>query len=652
MFKHLFTPIEIGSMVVRNRIVMPPMHMGYGAMDGSVTERYRDYYEARAKGGVGLIITEACAVHPGRKYGVVPLALFDDDVIPSWKELADAVHRQGGKLAAQLMDPGPEAMKVLTGADPLGPSPVASRGIFRSMPRELSSSEIEAIVEDFGQAVRRAQQAGVDAVEIHAAHGYALVGSFMSPFFNKRTDAYGGSLERRAKILLDIIQSARDKVGPDFPIIVRIAGDERRTGGRTLQESQFVARILVDAGVDAIEVSGGTIPNVFWAVVAPSGTPLALNADFAHGIKEVVDIPVICVGRINTPRVAEFVLETGKTDMVSMGRALHADPELPNKAAQGNLDDIAPCIACNIGCIGTVVQGQLATCIVNPAAGREKEMALVPADEPKQVLVVGGGPAGLETARVAALRGHKVTVCEKEEKLGGQINIASVPPFMQEISQLIQYLSTQAEKAGVQVELGREVTPELIDERKPDVLVVATGATPLVPEGLEGTDKDNVVTAWEVLAGHEASLAGNVVIIGGGLVGCETADFLAQTTDNMGVAATHVTILEMQDRLALDGNSEARHLLMERLHEKRVEILLGAKAKEIVDGGVVYTKDGQEVSVQGAEYIILATGAKSGDNLSAAIKDKVPEVHVIGDARHPATALQATADAAAIGREI
>jgi pyruvate/2-oxoglutarate dehydrogenase complex dihydrolipoamide dehydrogenase (E3) component len=245
-----------------------------------------------------------------------------------------------------------------------------------------------------------------------------------------------------------------------------------------------------------------------------------------------------------------------------------------------------------------------------------------------------------------------VTLCEKEQKLGGQINIASVPPFMQEISQLIQYLSTQAQKAGVQVELGKEVTPELIDERKPDVLIVATGARPLIPEALQGVDRHNVVTAWEVLAGHEASLAGNVVIVGGGLVGCETADFLAQTTDNLGVAPTHVTILEMQDRLALDGNSEARHLLMERLREKQVTIMLKAKAKEIVDDGVLFTRDGQDVSVQDAEYVILATGAKSVNHLSEAVKDKVAEVYVIGDARNPATALQATSDAAWAGREI
>jgi len=652
MFKRLFTPMKIGTMEVRNRIAMPPMHMGYGALDGTVTERYIDYYGARARGGTGLIITEAAGVNAERKNGIVPLGLFDDALIPSWSELARVVHSHGAKLAAQVMDPGPELMKILSGADPVGPSRIAGRNIFRTMPRELTAGEIEAVVEDFAQAIRRAQEAGVDAVEIHAAHGYALVGSFMSPFFNKRTDAYGGTLEGRAKILLDIIRSAREKVGRDYPLIVRIAGDERRTGGRTVQESQFIASLLADAGIDAIEVSGGTIPTVFWAVVPPSGTPLALNADFAKEIKQVVEVPVICVGRINGPRVAEFVLKTGKADMVSMGRALHADPDLPNKAAAGNLDDITPCLACNSGCIGTVISGQYGTCVMNPAAGREKEMALVRVEAPKQVLVAGGGPAGLELARVAALRGHKVTLCEKEEKLGGQINIASVPPFMQEMSLLVKHLAIQVEKAGVQVELGMEVTAELLDERKPDVLVVATGAVPVVPEDLPGIDNEKVVTAWDILAGHEAGLARKVVIIGGGLVGCETADFLAQTSDNKGVAATEVTLLEMQDSVALDGVSETRHLLVERLIEKRVEVIHQAKVKEILDDGVVYVRDGREESIHGAECIILAVGVKSADNLSATVKDRVEEIYVIGDAGTPAKALQATAAAAEVGRKI
>ena len=652
MLKHLFSPIRIGSMEVKNRIVLPPMTVGYGVPEGTVSDKHRDYYEARAEGGAGLIITEAAAVHAQRKYGMFPLGLYEDDQIQSWNELAEATHRHGAKLAVQLMDPGPESIMMLTGIQPVGPSPVIGRGLFRDVPRELSIGEIEAIVEDFAEATRRAKEAGLDAVQIHAAHGYALVGSFMSPFFNKRTDKYGGSLEGRLRLLLEIIEAVHDKVGKDFPIIVRMSGDERRTGGRTLQETQFIARILVEAGVDALEVSGGTIPTVFWAVVAPSGTPLGLNTDFSKAIKEVVDIPVISVGRINTARVAEFILETGRADMVSMGRALHADPELPNKAAAGALDDITPCLGCNCGCIGSVVQGVHATCIINPAAGREKEMALVPAEQRKKVLVAGGGPAGLEAARVAAVRGHDVTLYEKEEKLGGQVNLASVPPFMQEIGQLIKHLTTRVQKAGVKVELGKAVTPEVIDELKPDVVIVATGASPLVPESIPGIDKERVITAWEVLAGHEATKAGKVLIVGGGLTGCETADFLAFPTDNMAAAPTEVTLLELREKIALDSMAEPRHLLLDRLREKRVDVIVRAKVKEILDDGVVFERDGQEETLHGFEYVVLAMGAKSVDTLSKEIEGKVPEVYVIGDATYPRRALEATAGGAAIGRQI
>lgn len=652
MLKHLFEPIKIGTMELRNRIVLPPMTMGYGAMDGTITEKHCDYYEARARGGAGLIITEAAVVHADRKFGLVPLGLYDDAQIPSWSDMAKAVHRHGAKVAAQIFDPGPESMMLLTGKQPEAPSPIAGRGMFREVPRELTVPEIQAVINDFAEAIRRAKEAGLDAVEIHAAHGYAMVGSFLSPFFNKRTDSYGGSLDGRLKFLLDILEAARDRVGKDFPIIVRIAGDERRTGGRTLQESQFIARILVEAGVDALEVSGGTIPTVFWAVVPPSGTPLALNAPFANSIKQVVDVPVICVGRINTPQIAEFVLETGKADMVSMGRALHADPELPNKAAEGRFEDIAPCVACNAGCIGTVVQGAQATCIVNPAAGREQEMEIIPAESPKQILVAGGGPAGLEVARVAALRGHKVTLYEKAEKLGGQVNLASVPPFMQELSQLIKYLSIQIRKAGVTIELGKEVTPALIDEIKPDAVIIATGASPILPQNIPGVDKDTVVTAWDILAGHKASTARKVVIIGGGMVGCGTADFLSFPSDNFAAAPTDVTLLEMRDDIALDCVAESRHLLMDRLREKRVKILLQVEIKEILDDGVVFMRDGREESIRGVEYVIMASGSRPVDDLSTEIKDKVAEVHLIGDASHSGKIIAATAEAAKIGRTI
>jgi 2,4-dienoyl-CoA reductase-like NADH-dependent reductase (Old Yellow Enzyme family)/thioredoxin reductase len=652
MLEQLFRPIRIGTMEVRNRIVMPPMTVGFGAPDGIVTERYRDYYEARAEGGAGLIITEPASVNADRKYGLSPLGLYDDAQIESWSELAKVMHSHGAKLGAQLMDPGPESMQILSGRQPVGPSPVVGRGHFRSLPRELTVGEIESVVDDFAEAVRRARDAGLDAIEIHAAHGYAMVGSFLSPFFNKRTDSYGGSLEGRLKFLLDILEATRARVGRDFPIIVRVSGDERRPGGRSVQETQFLARILEEAGVDAFEVSGGTIPTVFWAVIPPSGTPLALNAPFAEAIKQVVDVPVICVGRINTPRIAEFVLETGRADLVSMGRALNADPELPRKAAEGRFEDIAPCVGCCEGCIGTVMTGKPAGCIVNTAAGREREMAIVPTEAPKRVLVAGGGPAGLEVARVAALRGHEVTLCEKGAKLGGQVNLASVAPFKQEISQVIKYLSHQAEKAGVTVQLGTEVTPELVDELKPDVVIVATGASPARPKGIPGIDKESVITAWDVLGGRAAGDAKSAVIIGGGLSGCETADFMADTSDNLAAEATDVTILEMLDDIAMDGVAGPRFLLLERLRAKRVRTLTKTEVKEILDDGVIFVRNGQEESIRGVQYVVLAMGAMPRDDLSVEIKDKVAEVHVIGDAKEPRRVMEATAAAAEIGHQI
>lgn len=650
-FKLLFSPIKVGTMEVRNRIVMPPMSTGYGAADGTVTEKILDYYEARAKGGVCLVIVEATAVNDVRKHLPISLGLFDDKQIPSWRELAKAVHSHGAKLATQLMDGGPESLSFLSGVQPVGPSPVAGR-TFRQVPRELSIEEIEGVINDFAEAARRAREAGLDAIEIHAAHGYAMVGSFLSPFFNKRTDIYGGSLEGRLRLLLEIVKRIKAKVGGDFPIIVRISGDDRVPGGRTLQETQFIAPILVEAGVDAFEVSGGTIPTTFWAVVPPSGTPLALNAPFAEAVKQVVSVPVICVGRINSPQLAEFILESGKADLVSMGRALMADPEMPKKAAAGDFEDIAPCVADNFGCIGSAMSGRPPTCIVNPAMGKEKEWAIVPAEKLKRVLVAGGGPAGLEAARVAALRGHQVTLFEKEHKLGGQVNLASVPPHMQEISQLIKYLSRQVEKAGVKVELGKEVTPELVEEMKPDAVIVATGASPLVPDDIPGIDKDRVVTAWDVLAGKAATAARNLVILGGGLVGCETADFLAEAGDNLAAGRTAVTVVEKLGDVALDMAFEARHLLMQRLHAKGVKILTSAEVKEIIDDGVLFVRDGREESIRNVDNVVLALGARPVDHLSEKINGIVAEVYVIGDAKEPRKVLEATAEGAEVSRRL
>jgi 2,4-dienoyl-CoA reductase-like NADH-dependent reductase (Old Yellow Enzyme family)/NADPH-dependent 2,4-dienoyl-CoA reductase/sulfur reductase-like enzyme len=654
IFEHLFTPIQIGTMTVKNRIGLPPMTVGYGTAEATLTDRHRAYYEARAAGGAGLIVTEAAAINGNRKYGLFPLGLYEDAQIPSWAKLAGAVHPYGTKVGVQLMDPGPESIQMLTGVQPVGPSAVVGRSHFRSLPREMSTGEVEAVVEDFAMAVGRAREAGLDCVQIHAAHGYAMVGSFLSPFFNKRTDRYGGSLEGRLQFLLEIIAAVRAKVGPDFPIMLRMSGDEHRTGGRTLQETQFIARALVAAGVDGLEISGGAIPTAFYAVVPPQGTELAPNAPCAQAIREVVDVPILCVGRINTPRLAEFVIATGRADLVSMGRALNADPEMPNKAAQGRLDQIRPCVGCNEGCISAVMKGLPAGCILNTSAGKEIEGPPVPTERPKRVLVAGGGPAGLEAARIAAVRGHDVTLVERLEKLGGQVNLASVAPFKQEISQVVGYLSREVEEAGVKIELGKEVTPSLVDELKPDIVIVATGATPLRPASIPGIDGEKVVSAWEVLGGtSDAAIASNVLIIGGGLVACELADFLADTHDNTGAMPTIVTMIEMQPLMAMQAVYEIRHLLMKRLHDKGVRMINGATVKEILPDGAVYTThDGKEESIHGAEYVILAMGSQPNDELVSQLEGKVPELHVIGDAKEIARILEATAAAAELGRKI
>jgi len=647
----LFSPTRIATMELRNRIAMAPIGTNFATPEGHVTETIIGYYEARAKGGVALIFLEVTSVVGSLKYIPNQLGLWDDKFIPGLEKLAKAVHMQGAKLAPQLIHPGTENEPAWSGAKSVGPSRIRSRAT-REMPRELSLEEIEDIIEAFGQAARRAREAGFDGVQVHAAHAHLLVGAFMSPFRNKRFDAYGGSIEGRLKLPIEIIKRIKTRAGRGFPVILRISGDEIIPGGRTIQETQYIAPMLAKAGVDAFEISRGVYPDFSWSIYPPTGTPLAWNAPYAAAVKEVVDVPVMVVGRINSPLVAEHILRTGKADMVSMGRALLADPELPKKAAEGRFEDIAPCIGCLTGCVGARrVGGNQMTCLINPAVGREREMALTVAGKPKRVIVVGGGPAGLEAARVAALRGHHVTLFEKEPKLGGQLNLAAVPPFKQEICLTLKYLSTQVEKAGVKLEMGREANPDLIREHKPDVVIIATGATPFIPD-IPGSGKEKVSTAWDVLAGNAAQRARNIVVLGGGMVGCEVADFLAERGDNIVVGRRAVTIVTRQLDVALDMLPEPRQLLLERLREKDVRFINRATTKEIWDDAVLLDKDGQEISISGLDSIIISRGAKSADELSGKIRDEVAEVYVVGDAKTPRKALEAIAEGAQVGRLI
>jgi len=646
----LFTPIRIGSMEVKNRIVMAPMTTNWAPDDGTVSQKMVDYWEARAKGGVGLIIFEAVTIDAAFQYIIKTVGLWDDKLIPSFKRFVDAMHAHGAKVAPQISHPGPESFSWLKGVQPVGPSPVVCK-THGQVCRELTLEEIKTIVGQYGDAARRAREAGCDAMELHAAHSYMLAGSFLSPLRNKRTDAYGGTIDGRLRFLLEVIKSIRVKAGTDFPVILRISGDEHLPGGRDILDSQYIAPKLVEAGVDAFHISGGVVPDVFWRILPCIGTQPGLNVPAAAAVKQVVDVPVMVVGRINDPRLAEDILVKGYADMVVMGRALLADPELPNKAREGSLEDIAPCTSCGQGCLRTQLTYEPMTCVINPAVGREKEMVITPATKQKRVLVIGGGPGGLEAARVSALRGHKVTLWEKASKLGGQINLAAIPPMKQELSKWIIYLSTQVKKARVKVELNKEATPELIEKAKPDVVIVATGGKPLIP-AVPGAEREKVVTANDVLEGKLAISRGKVLIIGGGMVGCEVADMLADPGYNQTTGSVPVTIVEMLADIGLDVIPQTRMLLLPRLREKGVKAITSATVKEILEDGVVIIKDGQEETIRGMDFIILACGTESVDELSAKIKDKVPEVHIIGDAKAPRKALEAIAEAVEIAREI
>jgi len=646
--QHLSKPIKIGQMQVKNRIVMAPTATNLASEDGAVSKAQVAYYHARAGGGVGLIIIEDTTVSESANYVWHTTGLFDDRLVPSWQELTKVVHAYGAKVAPQLIHPAFNARSSLSGVQPVAASPIASR-VYREIPRELTVEEIAKIVEQFGDAARRAKQAGCDGVQLHCAHNYHLLGSFLSPLHNKRTDAYGGSIEGRLRITLEVIQNICAKAGSDFPILVRISGAEYEPGGLTIEQTQYVAQLLEEAGVNAIHISGGT-GDKFWLISYPWGGPPAYHAPLAEAIKKVVKIPIISVGAINSPWLAENLLALGKADMVAIAKPMIADPEFANKALAGNWGDIRPCLR-DMTCLMEVFMDRKITCVVNPAVGREEELELPPASAPRKVLVVGGGPGGMEAAQVAAARGHKVTLMEKGSKLGGQYLMAAFPPTKQEFTQAVKYFANQLEKTGVKVELNQEVTSKTVKEFNPDMVVIATGGLPRVPSNLPGTNRKNVVTAWDVLSG-KALVTGEVLIIGGGLVGCETADFIAHPLNDMMPGQNRVTIIEMLDSVCLDELGPQRSLLVQRLMEKGVKIITGAECVEVLEGGVKYRKGGKEETLRGFNNIVIAVGTVSNNQLSEKLKGASFSVHVIGDAKEPRKSRDAIAEGWEVGRSI
>ncbi len=637
-FKKLFEPGKIGSMLIKNRIVMPPMGTNYCNNRGYITQRSIDYYEERARGGAGLIIIEGMAVDSRGRRRFTELSLANDTYIPGLRRLVQAVHKHGAKIAPQLLHRGQQARSIVTGKQPVSPSPIPI--IADEIPHELTVDEIAEIVGRFAAAARRAKEAGCDGVEIHAAHLY-LISQFLSPAANKRTDRYGGTLENRTRFLIEVIRAIREAVGPDYPIWCRLTAQEYGIeNGITLAEAKQVARMVEKAGADAINVSifgYGALTLV--SLPDTPGAELPLAAE----IKKVVHLPVMAVGWLN-PEVGERALEEGQADFICIGRRLLADPEIAIKASSGRLEDIRPCIDCKECMQGTALNHEPVYCAVNASLGKERQHRIKPAPKKKRVIVVGGGPAGLEAARVAALRGHKVVLFEKDNSLGGLLNLAALAPHKEPVSELRSYLAKQVTKAGVDVRLGTEATAEFIIQSKPDAVVIANGAIPSIPQ-IRGIDRPNVFTAVDILAG-KTQAGKNVVIIGGGMVGCETGCFLA-------VKGHAVTIVEMLENMASDMEVAAvRQRLLDVLAENGARQLTSVKCEEITESGLtITTKERGQESIQ-ANTIVIAVGFNPRPELFRSLRGMVPELYRIGNSSQPARILEAIDSGLRIGHAI
>jgi 2,4-dienoyl-CoA reductase-like NADH-dependent reductase (Old Yellow Enzyme family)/thioredoxin reductase len=568
---------------------------------------------------------EFTAVEAHGKLDVHTLGAYDDAQIPGLKALAQAVHEAGGKIALQMSHAGRRARSVHNGEHrPWAPSPIAELG--GEIPIEINQAQIDYLQQCYQNAALRAKRAGFDAVEVHCAHGY-IIQQFLSPLSNRRTDQYGGSLENRARFAMHTVVRVREAVGDDFPIFCRVSGDEFIDGGSRLDETKIFARLLEEAGADAIDVSAGVYESAE-RTVPPMAMERGCNIYLAREIKPHVNIPVIGVGRIKTLDEAETILQEKSADLVAMGRALIADPELLKKARTGG--NIRPCIACNQGCIERLYHGYAIACMVNARAGREYQVpSLGKAPIPKKIAVVGSGPAGLEFARVASERGHKVTLFEKDAELGGRFRIAATPPKKGEIKGYIDYLIRAVQELGVEIKTGVFIRAEdLVGMQQFDEVVIAAGAMPISLPVREG--KFSVAFAEDVLQ-NKVSLGSKVVVIGGGMVGCETAEWLAE-------AGKQTMIVEQLPQLANDVEIRTRKLLLNRLQARKVDVMCHTRVESLEKDKVICSQGGVRFDIEGIDAVVFALGYKANGQLAQAQSKKA---HKIGDCAQPGNALAA-----------
>lgn len=662
----LFLPIRINSLEVKNRIYMPAMHLNM-AQDYQVTDPLVAFYAERARGGAGMI-TVGYATVDETAGTTLNIGAHRDDLIPGLSRLSGAIKENGARCAVQLNHAGRYNLSILMdGRQPVAPSAVASR-MTREEPRALSVDEVEEIIAAFGAAAGRVRAAGFDGVEILSGTGY-LISQFLSPLTNHRTDAYGGSFDNRMRFGLAVAGAVREAVGADFPVIFRINGNEFMPGGLTSEDLRTYAVQLTGAGVDALCVNVGwheaRVPQIV------SEVPRGVFGYLARRIRERVEVPVIASHRINDPELAREMIGDGTCDLVAMGRSLIADPDLPEKARTGREREIVHCIACGQGCFDNIFKLKPVACLCNPRAGHEAEGPVPPAETPRKVMVIGGGPAGMSAAVAAADRGHAVTLYEKALRLGGQLHLAAAPPGRGEFAGLADDLAAQMAARSVKTVLNTAVDRAAIEAEAPDVVVLATGAIPMAPE-IPGADRPHVVQAWDVLDGR-VRVGSRVVVIGGGAVGVETALYLAEKGTLSGEAirfllvnraedpevlyemATRgtksVTLVEMTDRVGRDIGKTTRWGMLQHAARDGVRTLTGTTALEITETGLrVETADGTEEIP--ADTVVLGVGAVSHNPLEETVRSLGIPCRVVGDAHRVGKAFDAVHDGDAAGRGI
>ena len=670
----LFESTKIGSIEIKNRLAMSAMDLGF-TTEGSINKRFIDFYVERARGGVGLIVVGGCYPEMTGKVWKSIIGLDKDEYIPGLKKLTDTIHKYDTKIAAQILHGGRSASSFFSKTHPVSPSSLSHINI-KQRPHALTIPEIKKVIDGYVAATVRVKKGGFDAVEIHGGMGY-LINQFLSRATNKRKDKYGGSLKNRIRFAKEIVVAIKEKVGKRYPVIFRLSGEDFVEDGLKIDESVEIAKELEKAGVDAFNVSPG------WH---ESRTPIMLMSIprmsyifLSEKIKDNVNVPVIGSVRINDLALAEDVIDNNQSDIVSIGRPLIADPELPKKYKRKQFEDIRRCIACNQGCFDSLLGFKSISCLYNVRAGRESELKIKKAKKKKKVMIIGGGPGGMEAARVAALRGHDVHLFEKTDVLGGQLRYAYIPPGREEIVNVISFLENQIKKLNVNIELSKKVDTVTINKMKPDVVIAATGGVPLIPK-ITGIKEKNVVVAEDVFD-NRVKVGKDVVIIGGGTIGCEialhtakmgamdpeVACFLLKNKVIDGDKAVeltskgkrNITILEMKNKIGGRFGISTRWVIMKQIVDAGINSITGIKVKSMSTKSikkkdkvcVTYEDDKKDIKIF-ADTVIIAAGYKSNQDPTKKLNGKIDELYRIGDCVEVRTALEAIHEGFEVGLRI